>query len=117
MPRNDFQQTRVVAIRFPETVWARYSAEAQAQRMALGAYLRERLEQQDAIADELAGLRRAIEEGAPSRPPERAAPGATAGLDQAVALEMLLILRQLAGPQRATLAQKEVERRGLTPWK
>lgn len=116
MPRNDFQQTRVVAIRFPEPVWARYSAEAQAQRMALGAYLRERLEQRDAIADELAGLRRAVEERALTRPLERAEAGATAGLDQAVALEMLLILRQVAGPQRASIAQKEVERRGLKPW-
>ena len=34
-----------------------------------------------------------------------------------VAIEQLLLLRTIAGPQNATIVQKEVERRGLETWR
>ncbi len=108
-------QTNTVGVRLRSDVWARYSAEAQGHGMALGSYLRQRLENPVQLEDELAALRRAVERvgageaDAEDSPATRLQPG--------ILVEMLLLLRALAGPQKAGLAQKEVERRGLEVWR
>jgi len=100
-------------VRLNSDVWARYSAEAQAQGVTMGTYLRRRLEQEDRLEGELAALRRAVER----KPPEPATTAGVAGAFPAGALvEVLLLLRFLAGPQKAAIVQKEVERRGLETW-
>jgi len=105
-------ESTTVGFRLSNDVWARYSAEAQAQGLTLATYLRRRLEQQDDLCRELADLRRSIDlattfpASGHSGPP--APPGAT--------LEILLLLRSLVAPQKALVAQKELARRGIEVW-
>ncbi|MFV0455610.1 MAG: hypothetical protein ACK5NQ_11575 [Pseudomonas sp.] len=85
-----------------------------AAELPLSTYLRNRLEREDAVLDELQMLRRAVE-----RMADRA-PGGTQGGDGlqgmgGVLLEMLLTLRQLAGAKN-DLAQKEIARLGYDVW-
>jgi hypothetical protein len=102
-----------VSVRLSSDAWTRYSAEAQARGVALGTYLRQRLEEQDRLVAELA-IRAAAEQGASSREPTASSVSAT---DSGTLVELLLLLRSLAGPQRSAVAQKEVERRGLSSWR
>lgn len=102
-----------VPIRLSRPVWERYSAEATALGKGLSTHLRERLEQQEQIASELAALRRALERATSHS--ERAGTDSTPVSPGALA-EILLLLRSLVGPQKAAVAQKEVERRGLETW-
>lgn len=102
-----------VSVRLSSDAWNRYSAEAQARGVALGTYLRQRLEEQDRVVAELA-IRAAAEQGASSREPTALSASAT---DSGTLVELLLLLRSLAGPQRSAVAQKEVERRGLSSWR
>lgn len=97
-----------VGIRFARDDWARYSAAAQARGLPLGAYLRELIDERDQRANALAEVRALLERRFGEK-------GASSGT-QAAILEMLLLLRQLAGPQRADMARAEVERQGLEPW-
>lgn len=101
-----------VGIRLPREVWARHSAAAQELGLPLSVYLRRRLDREDSTAVALAELQAALERQA-AAPPERGEAPASKGLF----VELLLLLRQVAGPQRAGLAQREVERRGLPVWK
>ncbi len=106
--------TTSVGVRLTSEAWARYSAEAQAHEMPLAAYLRLRVEKWDQLESELTALRRAVERmgkggGEPNSRGTELQPG--------VLVEMLLLLRALAGPQKAGIAQKEVERRGLELWR
>jgi hypothetical protein len=108
-------QTNTVGVRLRSDVWARYSAEAQGHGMALASFLRQRLENPVQVEAELAALRRAVERVGASE--ADAKDGRNARLQPGVLVEMLLLLRALAGPQKAGLAQKEVERRGLEVWR
>ena len=102
-----------ISVRLSAGAWARYSAEAQARRVALATYLRQRLEEQDRLVAELA-IRAAAEQAASSREPSASSASAS---DSGTLVELLLLLRSLAGPQRSAVAQKEVERRGLSSWR
>ena len=101
-----------VGIRLSRETWARHSAAAQTLGVPLSVYLRQRLDEQERTAAALADLQAALERKA-AAPPKSDEPALSSGL----LVEMLLLLRQLAGPQRAGVAQKEVERRGLEAWK
>ena len=103
-----------VSFRLENDVWARYSAAAQARGVTLATYLRRRLERQDQLESELASLRHAVEHAASNG---SAAGTGKASIAPGALVEMLLLLRSLAGPQKATVAQKEVERRGLETWR
>jgi len=98
--------TVAVGIRFERDVWARHSAAAQARGLPLGAYLRQLIEEHEQVAAALDELRAAVERGVGEKR-ERAL--------NAALLEILLILREIAGPQRSRAARKEVERQGLAP--
>ncbi len=102
-----------ISVRLSADAWARYSAEAQARRVGLATYLRQRLEKQDLLVAELA-IRAAAEQGASSR---EASASSTPASDSGTLVEVLLLLRSLAGPQKSAVAQKEVERRGLSSWR
>ncbi len=110
----ELMESTTVGVRLKKDVWARYSADAQAQGLSLGSYLRRRLEQQDHLEAELAALRRAVEHAATAPVPVA---GGAPGLPSGALVEVLLLLRSLVGPQKATVAQKEVERRGLETWR
>jgi hypothetical protein len=102
-----------IPIRLDPEVWERYSAEASALDMGLSTYLRQRLQKSDELLGELAALRRAVERAtATVAAPAPAAPAVSPG----TLIEILLLLRSLVGPQKATVAQKEVERRGYESW-
>jgi hypothetical protein len=107
-------ETATAAVRLRSDVWTRYSAEAQALGVSMGTYLRRRLEEQDRLAAEFAALRAAVERSEPAR--ALVAPDLPAILVGAI-VEVLLLLRSLVGPQKAAVAQKEVERRGLEMWR
>jgi hypothetical protein len=99
--------TVAVGIRFERDDWVRHSAAAQLRGLPLGAYLRQLIDEHERVTAALDGLRASVERGVGEKR-ERA-------LNAAV-LEMLLILRHLAGPQQSRVAYKEVERQGLEPW-
>jgi hypothetical protein len=101
-----------VGIRLEREVWERHSAAAQSVGLPLGVYLRRCLEEHDRTASALGELKSLVERSSASGTEE----GNGAGLPMGLFIEVLLILRQLAGPQRALIAQKEVERRGLDSW-
>lgn len=99
-----------VTIRLTDEAWARYSALAETRGVALSTFLRERLEQQDEyLASELA-LRARPAASPPATPPAPTVPAS-------VHLEMLLILRQIASPQKVDIARGELRRLGLESFK
>jgi hypothetical protein len=102
-----------VGLRLRREVWERHAAAAQTLGVPLSAYLRQRLDEQDLLAEELGALRAALERNAGSEATGGGPPPFAAG----VLVELLLLLRILAGPQKAAVAQKEVERRGLETWR
>ena len=92
---------------------AQYEDEAARLGKPLGTYLRERLEADDAVRDELAelrrevvGLHRAVEDLAGEGP---RAGGGDEGT-KAVMLEVLLLLRAVAGADKLKMAQGELKR-------
>jgi hypothetical protein len=110
-------RARVVSVRLSEAEYQRYSSIAADKQLSLSTYLRERLDPQDSVSDQLEALRRAIEDAAGRRSVDRNAPTPPTTNDQAALLELLLLLRQFAGPQKMDVAQKELKRRGIEPWR
>lgn len=97
-----------------------YEDEAAQQGKALATYLRERLEAQDnektrsaalraELANGMAELRGIVERGGSSTP------GDYAG-DQSILLELLILMRAVAGPDRIKMAHAELRRQGLSVW-
>jgi hypothetical protein len=105
-------ETATVGVRLRGDVWARYSAEAQAAGVPLGTYLRRRLEEQDGIAASLDALRTAVERAALVAPPPTVLPPQLEG----TIVELLLLLRSIAYPQKTAMVHAEVTRRGLETW-
>ncbi len=114
-----------VHIRLPSETWERYSAEAQAAGKALAEFLRDRLAEQADVASELAGLRAMLSRrGDTGHDAELATTlqairdaaedggGMVAG-DRAIALESLLLLREVVGHVKAKPIQGRVEALGL----
>ena len=99
-----------VGIRLEREVWERHSAAAHALGLPLGVYLRRRLDEHDQATSVLADLKSLAERSVTAAERQSESP-------MGLFIEVLLILRQLAGPQRALMAQKEVERRGLESWR
>lgn len=102
-----------VSFRLENQLWARYSAAAQAEGVSLATHLRTRLERKDRLECELGSLRHLIEQAMSTTKQGFGKPLITPG----ALLEVLLLLRTLVGPQKAAIAQKEVERRGLEVWR
>jgi hypothetical protein len=103
-----------VHLRLSNDIWARYSREAESHGVALGTYLRKRLEQpHQFMEEEVAALRHVIEHAVVTSAPA----SGTSTLPPGAIVEMLLLLRSLVGPQKAAVAQKEIERRGLETWR
>ncbi len=95
-----------VTIRLSDEAWARYSAQAETRGVALSTYLRQRLERQDEFLDSELALRARPAAPDPSPPPGPS--GET--------VEMLLLLRVIAGPQNSRMIHAEVERQGFMVW-
>ncbi len=97
-----------VTIRLSDEAWARYSAQAEARGIALSTFLRQRLERQDEYLDSELALR-----ARPTAAPE-AIPAPP--LPPSAHLEMLMVLRQIASPQKVEAARAEVRRLGFEPY-
>jgi hypothetical protein len=96
-----------VSFRISHDAWKRYSTEAEVRDLPLGTYLRRRLEQQDQVlAAELLRAR-------PATPPEADRGPTSPAAMRGTLVEMAILLRSIAGPQRSNMARKEVERQGL----
>lgn len=90
-----------------------YEARAWQQGLPLSTYLRNRLERDDVL---LEGADAQTSRRASGRSSTRSGKSTAGGGDMtAVLLEMLLTLRQLGGA-KSGLAQKELERQGITLW-
>jgi len=102
-----------VAFRLGREAWTRYSMEAQQRGVALGTYLRQRLEEQDRVIAELSLRSAVVQNATPRDEPRKGSPAVELG----TLVEVLYLLRTIAGPQKTAMVQKEVERRGLSAWK
>ncbi len=96
-----------VTIRLSDEAWAHYSGQAETRGIALSTFLRQRLEHQDEFLDSELALR-----ARPTAAPEPPHPPPPSG----ELVEILLMMRQLVGPQKAGIAHAEVERLGLESW-
>jgi hypothetical protein len=118
-----------VHLRLPDELWQRLSDEAQAAGRALAEHIRFTLLQQADIAGELAGLRAMLSRRGDSghdaelattlqaiRDAAEDGGGMLPG-DRAVALESLLLLRELVGHVKAKPIQGRVEGLGLPVWR
>jgi predicted DNA-binding protein len=117
-----------VHLRLPDELWQRLSDEAQLARRALAEHIRETLAKQIDIVSELASLRAMLTQRGESghdaelsttlealRDAAEDGEGMLPG-DRAIALETLLLLREIAGPARARPVQGHVESVGLPVW-
>lgn len=97
-----------------------YEDEAARQGKALATYLRERLEAQDdeqarsaalraELANGMAELRGIVERGGTSTSGNNAA-------DQSMLLELLILMRAVAGPDKIKMAHAEMKRQGVKHW-
>lgn len=118
-----------VHLRLPDELWQRLSDEAQLQGRALAEHIRESLSQQIDIVAELAALRAMLVRRGESgneadiaatlealRDAAEDSDGMLPG-DRAIALETLLLLREIAGPARTKPIQGSVEWEGLPVWR
>lgn len=117
-----------VHLRLPDELWQRLSDEAQLAGRALAEHIRETLAQRIDIAAELAALRAMLarrgESGndaelsttlAALREAAEDGDGMLPG-DRAIALETLLLLRDIVGPAKARPVQGSIESLGLPVW-
>lgn len=101
-----------VSVRLSPDAFTRYSGEAHTRRVSLATYLRQRIEEQDRAVAELA-IRAATEQSAVANDQPAASDPPN---DSGTVVEVLLLLRSIAGPQKSAMVRKEVERLGLTSW-
>lgn len=105
-----------------------YAAEAESRGIGLAAFIRERLDQTDRVADELASIRAAMidmgetmdelrDRGTDRQADAPSQDGEGSDEAKAIQIETLLLLRSLTGGQKLTMVMAEVERLGFTPWK
>lgn len=96
-------------------MYAKWANLAQAHDMDLGPFLLHRLENGLALEEQLSDLRSML---ARIENATRGAKGEAEGKapDLGLFVELLLTLRQVAGPQKAKIAQGEVGRLGLKIW-
>lgn len=115
-----------IQIRLNTEKQAFYESEAARLGVPFAAYLRDRIEASVEaesrtggmladVASSIATLRAVVEGG--TKKQAGAVPGAkNQSPDDALLLEILLLLRAMAAPEKVKFAQAEVNRQGLKPW-
>ncbi len=106
-----------------------YEEEASRQGKPLSVYIRERLEAGDRLRDELSALRNNVEDSIGAlrqdlatlwhslRDKEGANPvGGVGAGDREFLIELLLMVRSIASPDRLTMVHAELRRLGFEPW-
>lgn len=109
-------KTKVLTTRVSDAAWRRLAAAAAQQGQPLSTYLRDCLEREETLQEQLAGFRQALELLAAR--PATDTPGAQGGQAEwlPAILEMLLLLRHELSPAARQTAHKELKRRGMEPW-
>jgi hypothetical protein len=113
------------SIRLPPDVHAEISRVAAAKGITLGEELRQRVTSFSPISEAIDGLRhdlaayQATQRASAHKAKATPQPDLfnASGADPGMLLEILLLLRDIGGPQRLRAAQAEVERQGLKVWK
>lgn len=111
-----------IQLRLEPQKQALYEEEAANKGLPMATYLRQRLTKDDVDHERNEALRREINNGmaeirALLSELDGASRGAEGGqLDQSMMLEMLLLLRAVAGPERMKMAHGELKRQGLKIW-
>lgn len=110
--------SKPIPIRLP-TEWVdRYTEAAARAGLPLSTYLRRRLMSDDQSLEALAGIRAAMDRLAAAQvvSKDRNEGGGQGGADDvSINLEVLLLLRMLAGQSRLDMVQAELRRQGVTP--
>lgn len=91
--------TDLVTIRLSAEKRSLYEMEAAHQRQSLGTYLRERLEQSEVLSHQPSG-----------------STTSTSPHDQGILLEILLILRYIASPEKLNLVRRNIKRLNIPTW-
>ena len=92
-----------------------YESEAAYLNKSLNSYLRDRLEKADDVLIELQQLRHLLEH-LPASSPASSVEANAVQRDQGTLLEILLLLRLLAGPEKMLMVQKELQRLKIPFW-
>ena len=87
-----------------------YEDEAAGRGLPLATYLRQRLEQGDQVAEQLAELRTLIEDGFARMD------AVPAGIDPGMLIEAVLLLRSVVGESKLGVVHGELRRQGLPVW-
>jgi hypothetical protein len=115
MPRRlDDTPSIAIHLRLSLRAWDRYAGEAAVHRKPLSTYLRERLEREDELLAEIASIRRSVGILEAESP---ATSGRGAGSSANHLLEILLLCRAMAQPQRTEMVQAELRRLGIEVWR
>lgn len=102
-----FSNTTPVSIRLTKSEQQKYEAQAINSELSLSTYLRQKLEYNDRLLEEITSLRRTISQLTEVNYEHE---------DSAMMIELLLLLRQIAQPKHMQLAHGELKRLGLNPW-
>lgn len=109
-----------IQLRLSEQKKAEYEDEAARRGMGLGPYLRQRLEQGDQVAEQLAELRTLIEDGFArldaGEAGGRAADSVAPAIDPGMLIEAVLLLRSVVGEAKLGVVHGELRRQGLPVW-
>lgn len=89
-----------------------YENEAARGDKGLSTYLRERLEKEDVILDAIAKVRNELEDVRMLIDTQRAQGASNEGDSGPVMLEILYLLRTMAGPEKVNIIQNEIKRQG-----
>ena len=98
--------TDLITIRLPPEQRLLYEAEAARRGQSLSTYLRERLEKSESSSPELQNLQDLLKNLSPS----------SASHDQGILLEMLLLLRYIASPEKLNLVRRDLKRLNIPIW-
>jgi hypothetical protein len=99
---------RPISFRLSDPAYRRYESAASDRGMTLSAYLRDRLEVDDQIAEHVAQLRLTLM--------DTGASGADGAPVLPLLLELLLLSRRHSSPGDMRAVHLELERQGIPPW-
>jgi len=99
---------RPITFRLSDAARRRYEQAAAERGMTLSAYLRDRLEVDDQVAEHVSQLRLTLlDGGVGGQPAESLLP---------ILVEMLLLTRRITPPGDLRVVHLELDRQGITPW-
>ena len=94
-----------------------YESEAASRNLPLVTYLRQRLENGDALLEEISALRRAVSMATKNISAAQSSEETpTPSTSLAIQIETLLLLRSMASPQKSQIIHGELKRLGLKVW-